>query len=869
MRNREIDYRLHTIYKTSLALTGVTLFSFSLGMMQPTLSEAAATPQTQTGKVVAGSPDLTKDQVQFGKEISKAGSILKNDDNINLDLGIVVKGGRTNRIHAGDKFVVKLSADAVDISSFNFSWPHHSEDTFNNLFTVDKDPSNNTITITAKANEDFKGIQQLGIDLAGRVQTNSTQKLAATADASFVLSGQQKALNGAHYTFNVEKSASGSSSGSGSSTDLDPTSPNVDIVGDASDAGLSALHNSDDKASLYTDNWLNNGDPGANTLEYIYNQPSMLAFSQLALPSSKHPTSISWYLWPTDNNSKTLLTKNAAVWVHQNDGKSDNPKETYKMDGKLEPIPKTDPNYNERKGGLLFTAGSASIPKANTDAPNNSQPTINFVFYADAASSTQKVPLKTAVVLDGKQTLTASTTLTYQKSFPNGYAPSFKPRNWTIDLSKSNKPAIPSKAELEQHPSEIPTYFVQSTNKGDFDHKNGEGYSYKITGGNYNTSTPGKHIFQVTAFNHEGSKTAEDPDGNYTTRDVTLNVIGGATTSSGSGSSGSSGSTSSVSSSSSTTSPSGSSTSSSTTPSASSSSSSGTTAVPGGSTSFSSSSSTSSSVSESSSSTPTSTSSSTVVTTSATSQSSSDGPSEPFQQPVFPDYAAKKGMAVYSLRKIGIYNRKNFSTKAREAWYSRKPRVYRPMFVVTGYARSATGHLRYKVRDVNHLTKNRNKKGYITANWQYVRPVYYAKKHQKVTVINPRGVNAYHKVNLTGKVKNYKQGTVLNVAKAVHYHLTTRYILPNGKYITANRKLVKMGQHRFPKYVRARGAINRYQDVNLAKRNRHYTKRSYKLFKVYKFDYSHANSVSDLGALRYRVAHGYISGNTRLVKVIK
>lgn len=226
-------------------------------------------------------------------------------------------------------------------------------------------------------------------------------------------------------------------------------------------------------------------------------------------------------------------------------------------------------------------------------------------------------------------------------------------------------------------------------------------------------------------------------------------------------------------------------------------------------------------------------------------------------------------MAVYSLKKIGLYSKKNFSTKARKAWYSRKPRIYRPMFVVTGYARSATGHLRYKVRDVNHLTKNRNKKGYITANWQYVRPVYYAKKHSTVTVINPRGVNAYGKVNLTNKVKNYKQGTILKVVKAVHYHLTTRYVLPNGKYITANRKLVNMGRHRFPRYVRARGAINRYSDVNFTKQNRHFTKQNHKLFRVYGFDYSHANSVSNVGALRYRVANGYISGNTRLVRIVK
>ncbi|KRK87076.1 MBG domain-containing protein [Lentilactobacillus sunkii] len=234
-----------------------------------------------------------------------------------------------------------------------------------------------------------------------------------------------------------------------------------------------------------------------------------------------------------------------------------------------------------------------------------------------------------------------------------------------------------------------------------------------------------------------------------------------------------------------------------------------------------------------------------------------------------PNVISKKGSAVYSIKKIGLYASKNFSKSSRLTWYTKKPRINRPMFVVTGYARDQKGNLRYKVRDVNHLSKTRNKTGYITANWQYVRAVYYQSKHTKITVINPRGVNGYKNPNQTGKVKNYKQGTVLKVRKIVSHNLTTRFVLDNGEYVTGNRKLVQMGRHGLPKTLKAKGAINRYSNAGLTKRNKHYAKSSHKVFKVYGFSYSHANSMTKHGTLRYRVAGGYITGNAKYVKLIK
>ncbi|MCV3739957.1 BspA family leucine-rich repeat surface protein [Lentilactobacillus hilgardii] len=230
-----------------------------------------------------------------------------------------------------------------------------------------------------------------------------------------------------------------------------------------------------------------------------------------------------------------------------------------------------------------------------------------------------------------------------------------------------------------------------------------------------------------------------------------------------------------------------------------------------------------------------------------------------------PNSAAAKGTVVYSIKKIGLYKTTDFTKNNRRSWYAKKPRINRPMFVVTGYARSANGNLRYQVRDVNHKSKTKGQTGYITASQKYIRFVYYATKQSMITVINPRGVNAYRKVNLTGKVKNYRQGTLLRVKGIVKHNLTTRYVLTNGDYITANRKLINMGRHKQVKSVKTKQAINRYSNVSLTKKNQSIAKN--RMLKVYGYDYSRKNDISEHGTLRYRVAGGYITANTKYVRV--
>lgn len=226
---------------------------------------------------------------------------------------------------------------------------------------------------------------------------------------------------------------------------------------------------------------------------------------------------------------------------------------------------------------------------------------------------------------------------------------------------------------------------------------------------------------------------------------------------------------------------------------------------------------------------------------------------------------AKKGEAVYALKHIYLYQNKNFTKAGRKFSYVKKPRVNRPMFVVTNYKYSKNHVLRYQVRDVNHHSKSAGMIGFITANTDYVRPVYYHSTHSTLTVINPRGVNEYKNKNLTGKVKNYKQGTQLKVKGFVKHHLTTRYLLSNAHYITGNRKLVRMGNIQQPKRVIVKKALNRYSNVNFTKRNGNFKKGQ--ALKIKRYTYSNPYSTKTTGTKRYQVKGGYITASAKYVKV--
>ncbi|MCF6515605.1 hypothetical protein GSH19_05490 [Lactobacillus sp. S2-2] len=226
-----------------------------------------------------------------------------------------------------------------------------------------------------------------------------------------------------------------------------------------------------------------------------------------------------------------------------------------------------------------------------------------------------------------------------------------------------------------------------------------------------------------------------------------------------------------------------------------------------------------------------------------------------------------KPFAIYAMKHIYMYKNKTFKRNERIADYHNKPRIKRPMFVVYGTAVSNKQRVRYLVRDVNHHSKTYNKRGYITNNYPYTRLAYYQGMHKKFTVINPNGVNSYKNKNLTKKVKNYKQGTVLKVKKIVKYNLTTRYVLNNGRYITGNRKLVIMHNRKQVKKIKTKHSIYLYKDNELKHKIKKISKNKY--INVRGFDYSKENNMKLKGTKRYRISGGYITANKKFIKVIK
>lgn len=155
-----------------------------------------------------------------------------------------------------------------------------------------------------------------------------------------------------------------------------------------------------------------------------------------------------------------------------------------------------------------------------------------------------------------------------------------------------------------------------------------------------------------------------------------------------------------------------------------------------------------------------------------------------------PNYAHQQRFIIYTLKKVNLHKSTDFTKKDVIATYQKEPRQNRPLFMVTGYARSSNGRLRYEVKDINKHTKNYGKRGYMTAEANFVKNAYYQSHHSKVKVINQKGVNEYRNSNLTKKLKHYEEGKKFIIKNIVKDGLTTRFVLGNGHFVTGNKKYV-------------------------------------------------------------------------------
>ncbi|WP_203639962.1 BspA family leucine-rich repeat surface protein [Levilactobacillus wangkuiensis] len=220
------------------------------------------------------------------------------------------------------------------------------------------------------------------------------------------------------------------------------------------------------------------------------------------------------------------------------------------------------------------------------------------------------------------------------------------------------------------------------------------------------------------------------------------------------------------------------------------------------------------------------------------------------------------GSSLTAIRKLGLYRQPTFTSRQRLTWYKKQPRGRQPQLVVIGQRLSRHGRPRYRVRDVNHQSPTYRLTGYVTTQPAYVQPTYYSPRQRArvITVINPRGVNQYRRANLTGKVRHVRQGQRLRVKRLVRHHLTTRFYLMNGQYVTANRQLVQTGRQSYPQHIRTKRAIGLYRDANCQQRKRRVPVGRRLVVRGWDF--------SDHGTRRYRVAGGFVTANPRFVRRI-
>ncbi|WP_204120013.1 DUF5776 domain-containing protein [Levilactobacillus wangkuiensis] len=210
---------------------------------------------------------------------------------------------------------------------------------------------------------------------------------------------------------------------------------------------------------------------------------------------------------------------------------------------------------------------------------------------------------------------------------------------------------------------------------------------------------------------------------------------------------------------------------------------------------------------------------------------------------------------VYGKQKLYRYSHANFTNKRRVQAHAKKVKAHAPVFTVVGKTTASNGAARYKLSDGTH----------ITASSKYVGKLYWNGSYKKLHVTNPKGINTYKTNALSGKVKHVKQGSTVAVKQISKKNGMTRYQLANGKYISGSKKLVSPTKPKQVKKVKAKTTVRLYKDVDLKKVVKTYKKGS--VINVKGWDHSHGNVHHVSGYKRYKVAGGYITANSKYVKI--
>nr|WP_279593619.1 DUF5776 domain-containing protein [Lactobacillus kefiranofaciens] len=180
--------------------------------------------------------------------------------------------------------------------------------------------------------------------------------------------------------------------------------------------------------------------------------------------------------------------------------------------------------------------------------------------------------------------------------------------------------------------------------------------------------------------------------------------------------------------------------------------------------------------------------SSSSASSSSAATSTSSSSSVPISTPTVSGKPVKKAShrsIVYALTTVKLYRSSNFTKSNLTKTYKKRARINRPMFLVISQQTNKQGHAIYRVKDMNL-----GKTGYTLSGSKYFAHAYYSAKVTRIKVIYPKGINEYGKVNLTSKKRHVKKNASLSVRKVVNYGLSNRMQLTNGRYITANKKLI-------------------------------------------------------------------------------
>ncbi len=219
---------------------------------------------------------------------------------------------------------------------------------------------------------------------------------------------------------------------------------------------------------------------------------------------------------------------------------------------------------------------------------------------------------------------------------------------------------------------------------------------------------------------------------------------------------------------------------------------------------------------------------------------------------------ASQSFRVYGKQKLYRYQHVDFKKSERIRKYATKPSAYAPVFTVVNTTQSKAGNPRYELSDGS----------YITAKSAYVGKLFLEDETAKTLyVTNPKGIWTHTATDFSDQLNHLKQGSKVAVTKLVKDGDTTRYQLANGTYVTGNQRYVTTDKPQWVTRVKAEGGRNLYSDVDLTHRLKHYRKGH--IFTVKGWDYSYGHNQLISGTKRYKISGGYITGNPKLVKIIK